>query len=63
MKQKNEEPYIPKSTLQILSNLQSYGRAQDPDTLPFTNQKDVRFKRIHDVVDNISRQLHNTVSV
>lgn len=58
MKQKNGEPYTPKSTLQILSHLQSYGHAQDLDTLPFMNQKDVRFKRIHDVVDNISRRLH-----
>ena len=58
VKQKNGNPYTPKSILQILTNLQSYTLTQDPESFPFMNQKDVRFERIHDIVDNLSRQLH-----
>ena len=58
VKQKNGNPYTPKSILQILTNLQSYAHSQDSESFPFMNQKDARFKRIHDVVDNVSRQLH-----
>ena len=50
VKQKNRNPYTPKSILQILTNLQSYAHTQDPESFPFMNQKDVRIKHIHDVV-------------
>ena len=58
VKQQNGSSYTPKSLLQILINLQKYARSQDPDTFYFMNQKDARFKRVHTVLDNISRQLH-----
>ena len=57
-KQQNGKPYTPKSLLQILINLQNYARTKDEDSLPFMSQKDEHFKRIHTVLDNVSRELH-----
>ena len=58
VKQRNGTPYTPKSILQILINLQSYARSQDTDSFSFMNQKDTRFLRIHNVLDNMSCSLH-----
>ena len=58
VKQQNGKPYTPKSLLQILINLQNYARTKDENSLPFMSQKDERFKRIHTVLDNVSRELH-----
>ena len=57
VKQKNGNSYTHKSILPILTNLQTYAHTQDLKKFPFMNQKGIRFKRIHNVVD-ISCQLH-----
>ena len=58
VKQRNGNPYTPKSILQVVTNLQHYSRTQDSNSLHFMNTKDVRFSRIHTVLDNVARQLH-----
>ena len=58
VKQQNGSSYTPKSLLQILINLQKYARSQDQESFYFMNQKDAHFKCVHNVLDNIPRQLH-----
>lgn len=47
-----------KSVHQVLINLQNYVCSQNTDSFSFMNQKDIRFLRIHNVLDNMSRSLH-----
>jgi hypothetical protein len=58
VKQKNGDSYTPKSVLQLLINLQKYALDQNDEAFHFMNQKDQRFKRIHTVLDNLSKKLH-----
>ncbi len=58
--QQNGERYTPKSLLQILINLQKYAKGQSENAFHFMNQKDGRFKALHNTLDNVSRELHKS---
>ena len=60
VRQQNRELYTPKSLLQVLINLQKYARDQCPTSFHFMDQKDSRFKMLHNMLDNVSRKPHKS---
>ena len=48
---------LPKTLLQLLTNLQTLAYEKNESALHFMNHKDVTFKQLHNVTNNVSKQL------
>ena len=56
-RQFNGKPYTPKTLLQLMTNLQSQAFAKNPRACNFMDYKDVVFKPLHNVLNNMSKKL------
>ena len=59
-RQRNGEPYSPKTLLQLSSNLQSWAFLKNPNAHHFMNVRDPVFRPFHNVMDNMSKKLLST---
>ena len=53
----NGKHYTPNTLLQLLTNLQTLAYEKNESALHFMNHKDVTFKQLHNVTNNVSKQL------
>lgn len=56
-RQRNGNPYCPKTLLQLATNLQSYALKENPNSCRFMDSKNPAYKPFHNALNNISKRL------
>ena len=53
----NGEPYPPKTLYKLLCSLLRHARSEDPTFPNFLDKSDVRFTKLHNIMDSVFRKL------
>ena len=53
----NGEPYSPKTLYELLCGLLRHARSEDPGFPNFLDKSDVRFIKLHNIMDSVFRKL------